>query len=255
MRIEPLITSWFLELGIVVLAAWAVWKSLPKTPQIAWLNYSKNLRLRLSGRTDHEVEMFPRALGLLAWDAVEINGTLVQEIVRRKLDGWIVVGSKDLDAWSDLIGHKVLELPSTEDRWMTVLEQALDSTAQRFLWIVSSNQCDEALRFLHDHPAVRDYTGAIVLIEPEVDLDWLKKHFTHAEMDVEANIALPYFVLSSKQETFIQLPPDDEHGWKSIDVIPVLSIDEVDLENVTSESALWLATLVTLMICKRKESS
>ena len=228
---------------------------LPKTPQISWLNYSRNIRLRLSGESVKNVDEFPRALGLLAWDEVQVDGSNVLEIVQRKLDGWIVVGFNNLNVWSDLIGNKFVELSSDTTSWMNVLEQNLDSTAERFLWVVSADGCADALQFLHDHPAVRDYTGAVVLIEPKIEESWLEKHFNHTAMDVEANIALPYFVLSSQPETYMQMPTEDEQGWKSIDVIPILSIDEVDLEEVSLDVASWMATMVTIMICKRKESS
>ena len=58
------------------------------------------------------------------------------------------------------------------------------------------------MSFLHANPAVRDFTGAVLLIEPEFDEDWMIAHFNNKEMDVEANISVPYFVCQPEGESF-----------------------------------------------------
>ena len=241
MSIEPVMSGWILELGILILGAWAVWKTLPRTPNIQWLEYGQILRGRLTNQLVSSNEEFPKALGLLDWNDVKLGSERVATIVEQKLDGWIVVGESDnLHYWSSLIQYKTLQLPSETNDWMSLLENSLANTAERFFWVASGSESQKVLEFLQ---------------EPQIDVDWVDTCFTHSEMDVEANIAVPYFVLSAKSESCLTVPDENEQGWKSIDVIPILSIDEVELESLDSNSALWASTVVTIMICKRKESS
>ena len=136
------------------------------------------------------------------------------------------------------------------DKVLSQLEEQLQDRAQRFVFVAKRSQTKALLRFLHANPAVRDFTGAVVLIEPDLDEDWMIAHFNNKEMDVEANISVPYFVCQPEGESFQFMPSHDESGWKAIDVI---QCDQSVLQWFHEQNMMWVQMLAMLMV-KRKES-
>ena len=107
--------------------------------------------------------------------------------------------------------------------------------------------------YLHRSPAVRDFTSAVFLA-PELTQEWLNAHFDHDQMDVEADISVPYFVLSQSSETCISTPPpirwDGKH-WKNFHSNVVECYLGADRTLKDNE---WLAHCLSIFIAKRKES-
>jgi hypothetical protein len=115
---------------------------------------------------------------------------------------------------------------------------------------VSAADATQLMKLLYANPAVRDFTGAVVLLEPILEETWMIKHFNNKDMDVEANISVPYFVCQPPGVSFQYRPPKDENGWKAIEVI---QCNEQLQQWFKADNPMWIQILAMLMV-KRKES-
>lgn len=256
-EITPMVQDWYLEVTVLMLAGWALWKSIPREPSIDWNGYTDEIRRRLNGLEISTTST--NALMLLPWEQVQVGNTMVQQRIQRRLSDHIIVGSDALVSyWGDWLGLKCsndLAVAARED-WMSHLETLLSNRAERFVIVAHGTACQSWLEFLHAAPAVRDFTSAIVMIEPAVSEDWISTHFNHDALDVEANVSIPYFVLSSTAETYLSTPPANRMGWKAIEVITMTNITECSLQPTRSDDDnAWIAHCISIMMSKRQESA
>lgn len=254
-EITALLRDVYLEIIIVILAGWALWNSIPREPRIDWMEFGHRIRMRLSG---FQIESTPNnPLMLLQWDQIYLHSETLQERVQHRLSDYILIGEDSLiPIWSEWLGLKQsLVCVNDSGNAMSLLESALENRAERFIIVSSGNTCQKWLELLHQYPAVRDFTAAVVFLEPELSDGWILEHFNHDEMDVEANISVPYFVLSQEASTYLSTPPSNSMGWKAIEVIELQNMKECDLHtNRTTKDNEWLAHCLSLLIAKRRES-
>ena len=254
-EIAPLLRDVYLEVIIVALSGWALLKSLPREPQVDWMEFSHRIRQRLSGLDVESKDGNP--LMLLQWDQMYLHSETLQGRIQRRLNDHIVVGIDPLvSVWSAWLGLKS-SLVNVDDpvHAMSMLESILENRAERFMIISSGTECQKWLEFLHQYPAVRDFTAAVVFLEPDFSEDWISEHFNHDEMDVEANISVPYFVLSRGVSTYLSTPPANSMGWKALEVITLQDVKECDLTSSrTDQDNEWLVHCLSILIAKRKES-
>ena len=218
----PLIQDIYLEMIIVLLAGWALWKSLPRDPCIEWDVFGQAIQQSLSDQIPDGAKNHP--LMLLEWDQVRLHDTNLYEILQRRLSGTILVGTDSLTKhWGEWLGCKHVSTFIIDDptSWTDTLETVLDNTAERFVIIAQGTDCQVWLEYLHRSPAVRDFTSAVIFLAPELRQEWLTAHFDHDQMDVEANISVPYFVLSQSSETCISTPAPNSMGWKALEIISI----------------------------------
>lgn len=251
---------WIIEVLIVLLGGWAVFKTLPREPEIDWVEYQRILFGTLFGDPVESL-MYPQPLRLLEWESLQNRSDAVKDIFRRRLSGWILVANEERSveqgSWETWAGLPSVALDwERPTEWLMELESALEQSFQRFLFVASRADCQTLLQFMHEHPAVRDFTGAVVCVHPEFDPEWLATHFTHAEMDVEANVSIPYFVCAEQSSTLVvgEASTKGDLGWKAIDVIEcdatVQEWTEMDEPETVTRWVLYMATLLS----KRKES-
>ena len=245
------IDHWIIEIGIVLLGLWAVWKSLPRDPDIHWVQFQENVVRGLIGEPIHE-PMSPKPFTLLEWTDIASDSERRQDYVRKRLMDWIVVGTDALvHGWHESISIQTLSVDwSNSTDVLDRLEKRLTERSQRFVFVTSAIDCDQLIQFLHANPPVRDFTGAVVLLEPELQTEWMQEHFNNKEMDVEANVSVPYFVCQTEGVSFQFMPPVSESGWKAIDVI---QCDPIAHQWFQEQNSMWVELLSMLMV-KRKES-
>ena len=75
-------------------------------------------------------------------------------------------------------------------------------------------------------------------------------HFNNDEMDVEANISVPYFICLGDGASSFPIPTATDAGWKAIDVI---ECDSYVLPWARSNDPHWVIYM-GLLLSKRKES-
>lgn len=253
-EITPLLRDVYLEIVIVALAGWALWNTLPRDPKMDWTEFSQRIRNGLSGNQMESLDSNP--LMLLQWDQIYLHSETLRACVQRRLSDHILIGVDSLaSVWSEWLGLKLALVTANEsENAMSLLESALENRAERFVIVSNGTECQEWLEFLHQYPAVRDFTAAVIFLEPELSENWISEHFNHDEMDVEANISVPYFVLSREPSTYLTTPPANSMGWKAIEVIALQDLNECDLQsNRTAQDNEWLAHCLSILIAKRKE--
>jgi len=242
---------WILEVGIVVLGLWAVWNSLPRDPNISWSEYQQDL-LKALEQLSIVDPLYPKPLTLLEWSDIKVDSKEVHLVLQRRLADLIVVGrTEHVDVWKRQLELSTLSVDwSQTDSLLASLEAALTVSSQRFVFVVEEADAEVLLAFLHAHPAVRDFTGAVLFIDPIVNAEWMMEHFNNDEMDVEANISVPYFVCLGDEASSFPMPTVTDAGWKAIDVIECAS--DV-LPWARSNDPHWVIYM-GLLLSKRKES-
>ena len=245
------IEHWLIESGIVLLGAWAVWKSLPRDPKIAWNQYQSDVLMCLDGVTP-DTPSYPKPFTLLEWADVHPASETLLTYLQNRLQDWIPVGTQGaIQHWEQACTSERMVVDwSNGAQVLSQLEERLQERSQRFVFVASKQDATSLLEFLHANPPVRDFTGAVVLMDPNLDADWMGEHFNDKEMDVEANISVPYFVCQSEGETFQFVPSADENGWKAIEVVQV---NTAALNWFYERNRQWVQLLAMLMV-KRKES-
>lgn len=242
---------WILEVGIVVLGLWAVWNSLPRDPNISWSEYQQDL-LKTLQQFPIVDPLYPKPLTLLEWSDIKVDSKEVHLVLQRRLADLIVVGRTGrVDVWKQQLEQSILTVDWSEtDSLLESLESVLTVSSQRFIFVVEGEDAQLLLAFLHEHPAVRDFTGAVLCIDPIVNSEWMAEHFNNDEMDVEANISVPYFVCLEVGVSSFPIPTVTDAGWKAIDVIECAS--DV-LPWARSNDPHWVIYM-GLLLSKRKES-
>ena len=242
---------WILEIGIVILGLWAVWNSLPRDPNIEWSEYQRDLLTALKQQPVVD-PFYPKPLTLLTWSDLQVDSAEVHAVLQRRLTDVMVVGRAErIDTWGTQLGQSLVTVDwSAVETLLATLENALTETAQRFVFVVEGADTQVLLTFLHANPAVRDFTGAVLAIEPIVNVEWMTEHFNNDEMDVEANISVPYFVCHEVGSSFSPRVKVTDAGWKAIDVI---ECDSDVLPWARSNDPSWVVYM-GLLLSKRKES-
>jgi len=245
------IEHWLIESGIVLLGAWAVWKSLPRDPKIAWDQYQSDILTCLNG-VPPDTPSDPKPFTLLEWSDVQAASETLLIYLQNRLQDWIPVGTQEaILYWEQVCRSEPMIVDwSNGVQVLSQLETRLQERSQRFVFVASKQDAASLLGFLHANPPVRDFTGAVVLMDPYLDADWMGNHFNDKEMDVEANISVPYFVCQSEGEAFQFVPSADENGWKAIEVVQV---NTAALNWFHERNTQWVQLLAMLMV-KRKES-
>lgn len=245
------IEHWVIESAIALLGLWAVWKSLPRDPNIPWSHFQANIIHALMGNSLPE-PVFPRPFTLLEWTDIRSDSPQLQVYLQKRLTDWIVVGTDPLvGKWCGYLSTKTLCVDwSNTAEVLSQLEETLKDRSQRFVFLSSGEDSGLLLQFLHANPPVRDFTGAVLLIEPHLDEEWMLEHFNNKQMDVEANVSVPYFVCQSEGQSFQFVPPADESGWKAIEMI---QCDSMVHQWFQEQNTMWVQVMAMLMV-KRKES-
>ncbi len=245
------IDHWIIEIGIVLLGLWAVWKSLPRDPDIPWIQFQANVVRALMGESVHE-PVSPKPFTLLEWTDITSDSQKLQDYLHKRLADWIVVGTAEMvHDWRESISIQTLSVEwSDSSEVLAQLEKRLTERSQRFVFVTSATDSDQLIHFLHANPPVRDFTGAVVLLEPQLEAEWMQEQFNNKEMDVEANVSVPYFVCQSEGVSFQFMPPVDESGWKAIELI---QCDPIAHQWFQEQNSMWVQILAMLMV-KRKES-
>lgn len=256
--------NWILEIAIVILAGWAVWLTLPKTPNIpwpkfqgqvlqAWLTQSQELMKTQSTQEivstiSDECTEFSRPAILLSWSDVYLNSPILEQHLHKHLSHCVVVGAMELlQPLMQMAQIAHLQVDDFSKLDITVLEGVLSHRHQRLIFVAQKEDAQHLLAFLHQYPGVRDFTAIVVLLEPLLSQTWLAENFAHDQMDVEANIAIPYFFVTSDDSIPLN-PIASKTGWQSIEVIP--------LHRLSKDMAFCLETwwaLVAMIWIKRKE--
>lgn len=237
-----------LEVVILLLAAWALWKSLPRPLKYDWVSIHSKFLLQLSQEKNEdwsqiaEKESLEKPFSILDWEDIQVDSDQVITFLRRRCKHLLFIGEGDFAlGLSEFLKLPLSVLTTVED-----LSGLLEKSSQRFVFIARGERGQDLLTFLHQYPAVRDHTGGVLLIDPVLDHNWCKKHFTHSEMDVEAQLLIPYFIWGSKEYHRLEKPPVDERGWKAIELIDL----GVFSEEVQKK---WMTQSIALVLCKTME--
>lgn len=238
----------FLEIVILILAAWALWKSLPRPLNYDWVSIHAKFLLALSGEKNEKWsqiasrEELEKPFSILDWDDIQLDSEKVIAFVRRKCKHLLLIGEGEVaKELSTLLDRPLSSLSTVED-----LSERLQKANQRFLFMATGEKGQEVLQFLHQYPAVRDHMAGVLLIDPILDQEWCKKHFNHLDMDVEAQFSIPYFVFGRKEYETLEKPPVDERGWKAIELIDLGVFSEKLQEK-------WMTGSIALVLCKTME--
>ena len=197
--------------------------------------------------------VFPRPFTLLEWTDITPIPHNFKRTYKNDWTDWIVVGTDSLvGIWRENLLTKTRSVDwSNSKEVLARLEETLTERSQRFVFLTSGTDAQSCcLTFLHANPPVRDFTGAVLLIEPDLEDDWMHEQFNNKQMDVEANVSVPYFVCQPGGQSFQFVPSVDESGWKAIEVI---QCDSMVHQWFQEHNVMWVQMLAMLMV-KRKES-
>ena len=79
------IEHWIIETGIVLLGLWAVWRSLPRDPNIPWRQFQADTINALMGNALSE-PVFPRPFTLLEWTDITSDSPQLQTYLQKRLE-------------------------------------------------------------------------------------------------------------------------------------------------------------------------
>jgi hypothetical protein len=243
MRLE-----FILEMIILVLAAWALWKSLPKSLNYDWRSVHAKFLLSLSSEDNKQWkdlarrEVLDKPFAILGWEDIDSNSDETQEFLRRKSRHILLIGiGKFINKFSLLLDRPLSEALTIEN-----LSDLIQRRDQRFIFVAEGDKAQELLHFLHQYPAVRDRMAGVCLINPVLDQEWCTEYFTHAEMDVEVQLSIPYFVWGTTEYEGLPTPVVEPRGWKAIDLIDL----GVFSEDVAEK---WMTKSIAYVLCKTME--
>ena len=238
----------FLEVMIITLAGWALWKSLPKPLHYDWTSIHAKFLLSLSGEKNErwtqvaEREMIAKPFSIFTWEDIHADSEEVIAFIQRKCKHILLIGEGAIaNECAIVLDRPLSTLTTVED-----LSQRLQKSSQRFLFIGEGKKGQELLSFLHQYPAVRDHMAGVILVNPELNADWCREHFNHREMDVEAQLSIPYFVWGTQAYDALEKPAVDERGWRAIELIDLGCVSE-DVHQK------WMTRSVALVLCKTME--
>jgi len=243
MRLE-----FILEVIILVLAAWALWKSLPKSLNYDWRSIHSKFLLALSAEDNiewmnlAEQETLDKPFAILEWEDIASDSDETQKFIRRKYRHILLIGT---GTFANEISLQ-LDRPLSEILTIENLSGLVQRKDQRFIFAAEGEQAQEMLQFLHDYPAVRDRMAGVCLHNPILDQEWCTEHFTHTKMDVEAQISIPYIVWGTSEYEGLPTPVVEPRGWKAIDLIDLGVFEEDVVEK-------WMTKSIAYVLCKTME--
>ena len=141
---------WIIESGIVLLGIWAVWKSLPRDPDISWAPFQEDLRQCLLGASPSE-PVFPKPFTLLEWTDISSDSERLRDYLSNRLKDWIVVGEDaHLLGWGDNVSMRVVACDWQDSKEiLSQLEEQLEDRSQRFVFVAKGSQANDLIAFLH----------------------------------------------------------------------------------------------------------
>lgn len=255
-----------LEIIIVICSVWAVYATLYTKHTLNWDVFFAEMWLAILPTKDPSVQntdrtiikdpIFPKFSHTISWEDIGRNlepnlgfSRDIQTNIQKKLQHNIVVGDGVVVRnIVECLSQKTLDFSLVMQEKTEELSKQIVAPNQRFIWIVTGAQWQPLVEFLHKYPGVRDYTRAVVAIHPVIHADWWKANFTQEQMDVEANMAIPYFFFMPPSVE-LQEPMASPTGWKSIDLIPCREGDGVYEANY-----LFLSKIIVLTLVKYQET-
>ena len=226
-----------IEILIVVLAAWALWKSLPRRINCDWNEVYSDFDRALSGHVDG---LEGKPFAVMDWTDIHQDSALLKQFLCRKLAHVRLVGQSE--HCREL--QRILDTDRLEDLEIDQLSNFVTKKDQRLYLVAEGIESQRYLEFLHQYPAVRDRVLAVAFIDPILDEEWVAKHFTHKEMDVEAHVAIPYLLWGSGEYKNILKVEADPNGWRSIEVIDF---------GIFPEQEKWMSHSIACVLCKMME--
>lgn len=115
---------------------------------------------------------------------------------------------------------------------------------QKLFFLGKESAIQSILPLLHKHPGMRDRLFAVLTLNPRLDPEWMKEHFTQEAMDVEMNSAIPYISLSFEEgcDRLVE-PAIPATGWHSIRVIDVGTLEEPAPDELAFALAVLMGSL------------
>ena len=258
--------DYLLEIIIVILALWALYKSLPSKKEVEWERWlSCFLRSQLTENDINDLKknierhtkdtkwitnlvqetsssLALKPFSVLEWNEVSAHSHTMNAFLQRKLQKMILVGQCDF-------AINFAELTKRERLYSFDIEKLssqITQKSQRFCFIVEKEEVQQFLEFFHQYPAVRDYTMAIMMIDPIFDPEWAAEHFTQTGMDVELNQPIPYFIWGRDSRPVLFEPASDPNGFQSIEMVNFGQFPAEIQEK-------WLITAMALVLLKALE--
>ena len=255
-----------IETIIVICSIWAIYATLCPKNNMNWEMFFREMLLGIVPTKDHSRYQLENTLPkdpiyskfshAISWDdigctlepnlgfTIEIQAKLQKKLQHNILVGEGIVSQNIAKFFSQTITDFQLVLQDKTDE----IAKHIVAANKRFVWIVTEKQWQPLVEFLHRYPGVRDYTRAVVAIDPVLDEAWWQKKFTQDQMDVEANIAIPYFFFVPVSTQLIE-PMASPTGWKSIQLIPFRD-DDVLRDDV---NCVLLSKIIVLTLAKYQE--
>jgi len=230
----------FLEIICVLLACWAAYLSFYRPPNFDWKE-SFVFSLDRSSLPEQEFSLYPPYSGM-TWD--NIDDVMLQQRLQYSLASlrMFVFGEHPkARAVAQYLKHELhVVKPNAEE-----IAGCVQGANERLLFFCAGEQVQDVLTLLHQHPGMRDVLYALILLDPVFDDEWMKAHFSHDELDAEANAPIPYIFLFSQSEVRIPDPAESKNGWRSIRCIRLGCLPEHEESAFGISMAVLLHSLYT----------
>jgi hypothetical protein len=114
-----------------------------------------------------------------------------------------------------------LDADGARARLVERVEGELDEAHERLVFVVGRAEALPLLRILHAEATLRDYTRAVVLVDPDLEAaeDWIAAHFDHDALDTELNIPISYVVVRAAPGPDLPHRPMPKSGARALDVV------------------------------------
>ena len=226
----------FIEIAVILLACWAAWLSIPRRKTFRSVDvFEYAYSLWTCAKENHQPVPSIKPAPLFDWESLVEQKERWIERLSRKSDHLVFFHlGTDLGLSSVVRKDSTPCVLSLDD-----LAQKVQHSSQRLIFTADESHVQKLLEFLHANPGLRDVVAAVICFRPQVDQDWVRTHFTHEQMDLEQNHAIPYLVLS-EAPVFKEIK-EPQNGWFSIE-LHELSIETQDQELKQPQTlcpALW----------------
>jgi hypothetical protein len=218
-----------LSLVALGLAIYAGWQMLPRPLLLPWDDLFKTaLEASVAGTapstTDPSVD--PRTGLGFDWAAFASWAPETRAAIARRLGSivWMTAGT-DLDVPAEIDARNVrlegLDADGARARLVERVEGELDEAHERLVFVVGRAEALPLLRILHAEATLRDYTRAVVLVDPDLEAaeDWIAAHFDHDALDTELNIPISYVVVRAAPGPDLPHRPMPKSGAHALDVV------------------------------------
>ncbi len=144
-------------------------------------------------------------------------------LVKRRLGDfrllWFGVGAVELPGLTlHALKEGSLGASPEQQAWEKELEQQVGKG--KVILAASGAAVMGLLKLLHDAPGLRDRCHAVILVEPELEKEWVPANFTHAAFDTELNRVTPYLVLRlDRSQSTLATPPEPPTGRVAVEVL------------------------------------